>query len=137
MRFDHVGVLVADLSAARAFARDVLGLGDPVREAEIAEHGLDVAFFALGEGRLELFTMADAPDRLGGGEPARIDHVAVLVDDLDAEQARLAAHGVRFTGPRRPDHVEAPTDMRGARHLWTDPATSGGFRLQLTEAPRG
>ena len=29
MRFDHVGVLVDDLEAAVAFARDVLQLGDP------------------------------------------------------------------------------------------------------------
>ena len=136
MRFDHVGVVVSDLPAARAFARDVLRLGDPVREAEIPDHGLDVAFFALGEGRLELFTLDGAPGRLAAGETAAIDHVAVIVDDLDAEQARLAAQGVRFTGPQHADHVDDATELRGARHLWTDPATSGGFRLQLTEEPR-
>ena len=32
MRFDHGGVLVGDLEAAKAFARDVLGLGEPERE---------------------------------------------------------------------------------------------------------
>jgi catechol 2,3-dioxygenase-like lactoylglutathione lyase family enzyme len=29
MRFEHVGILVDDIDAAVAFARDVLGLGEP------------------------------------------------------------------------------------------------------------
>ncbi|MEA2125450.1 MAG: methylmalonyl-CoA/ethylmalonyl-CoA epimerase [Solirubrobacteraceae bacterium] len=132
MRFDHVGVLVDDLEAAKAFARDVLGLGDPAREFEAPEQGLAGAFFALGDGELELFTLAEgrAPDG-----PATIDHVAVRVDDLDAERPRLEAQGVRFTGPALPEHVESPVELRGTRHLWTDPATSGGYRLQLIEKP--
>lgn len=126
MRFDHVGVLVDDLESAKTFARDVLGLGDPAREFEAPFHGLAGAFFGLGDGELEVFTLSQP--RAPG-----IDHVAVRVDDLDAERERLAAHGVRFTGPMLPDHVDEPIDLRGARHLWTDPETSGGFRVQLIE----
>lgn len=131
MRFDHVGVLVSDLESAKTFARDILGLGEPAAEFDAPEHGLAGAFFGLGEGRLELFTLADAGDRLPAGAPARIDHVAVRVDDLDAEQQRLAAHGVTFTGPSAPDAVDAPTELRGSRHLWTAPEAAGGYRLQI------
>lgn len=137
MQFDHVGVLVSDFEAAKAFARDVLGLGDPVAEFEASEHGgLAGAFFSLGEGRLELFKL-DAPGdaRLPQGTPARIDHVAVRVDDLDAERDRLAAQGVTFTGPASPDGITEPIEMRGARHLWTAPDTTAGFMLQLIEPP--
>lgn len=136
MRFDHVGVLVEDLEAAKAFARDVLGLGEPAREFEAPEHGLAGAFFPMGDGELELFTLADAADgRLPHGEPGAIDHFAVRVDDLDAERARLEARGTRFTGPALPDEVEDAIELRGVRHLWTDPATTGGFRVQLIEKP--
>lgn len=136
MRFDHVGVLVEDLEQAKAFARDVLGLGDPEREFEAPEHGLAGAFFSLGQGELEVFTLANARDgRLPAGAPARIDHVAVGVDDLDAERARLGEDGVRFTGPALPEEVASPVELRGVRHLWTDPETSGGYRLQLIERP--
>jgi catechol 2,3-dioxygenase-like lactoylglutathione lyase family enzyme len=135
MIFDHVGVLVADLAQAKAFARDVLGLGDPAAEFEAPEHGLAGAFFGLGPGRLELFTLEETGDRLPPGQPAAIDHVAVKVPDLDAEQRRLAQHGVTFTGPSRPDAVDAPVDLRGGRHLWTAPASSGGYMLQLIEDP--
>ena len=134
MRIDHVGVLVDDLETGRAFARDVLGLGEPAAEFEAPEHGLAGAFFALGDARLEMFTLAGAgEDRLPPGTPGRLDHVAVRVDDLDAERDRLQAHGVRFTGPDGRAHIDEPVEVRGARHLWTDPATSGGVRVQLSQ----
>jgi catechol 2,3-dioxygenase-like lactoylglutathione lyase family enzyme len=126
MRFDHVGVLVEDLETAKTFARDVLGLGDPAREFEAPEHGLAGAFFGLGDGELEMFTLEH-------GRALGIDHIAVRVDDLDAEHERLSAQGVKFTGPALPEHISEPIELRGVRHLWTDPATSGGFRLQLIE----
>ena len=128
MPFDHAGVLVDDLEGACAFARDVLGLGPPDAEVRVAEHGLSAAFFGTGDGRLELLRFDEPGDRRPG-----IDHVALEVDDLEATASRLAAAGVRFTGPLRPDPVFAPVDMRGRRHLWTDPATTFGARFQLTE----
>jgi catechol 2,3-dioxygenase-like lactoylglutathione lyase family enzyme len=136
MRFDHVGVLVADLETAKAFARDVLGLGEPAREFTAPEHGLAGAFFAIGTGELEVFTLENAREgRLPEGRLASLDHVAVRVDDLDAERERLGAQGVRFTGPAQPQEVAEPVELRGVRHLWTDPASSGGYRLQLIEKP--
>ena len=134
MRFDHIGVLVADLDAGRAFARDVLGLGEPVAEFRAEEFGLSGAFFGLETGRLEVFRFDEPGDRLPPGEKTRIDHIAVEVDDLDAEVERLSAHGVRFQGPLDPAPVDAPIELRGRRHLWTVPETSGGFMLQLIEA---
>ncbi len=136
MRFDHIGVLVSDLDAATAFARDVLGLGDPITEFEAPEHGLAGAFFDLEQGKLELFTLEETSEgRLPAGSPAVIDHIAVTVPDLDAEQQRLAAAGVVFTGPTSPEPIPAPIEVRGNRHLWTRPETSGGYGLQITEAP--
>ena len=133
MRLEHVGVLVEDLEAAVAFARDVLALGEPT-ETRIDEHGLSAAFFPLGAGRLELLRFDEPGDRLPPGAGVRLDHIAVEVDDLEADAERLRGHGVRFQGPRVPDEVHAPLEMRGRRHLWTKPETAGGFMIQLTEA---
>ena len=129
MRFDHVGVLVSDLEAAKTFAADVLGL-DLVTEFEAPEQGLAGAFYGMGEGKLELFTLQQGREPSG---PGTIDHVAVVVDDLEAERDRLADGGVRFTSVWEPEHITEPVEVRGRRHLWTDPATSGGIRVQLTE----
>ena len=133
MRIDHVGVLVADLQAAKAFAQSVLNLGEPTAEFRADEYGLSAAFYALGSARLELLQFDEPGERLPAGTQARVDHIAVEVDDLDAEAARLREHGVRFQGPLKPDEVAEPVQMRGRRHLWTVPATSGGFMLQLIE----
>jgi catechol 2,3-dioxygenase-like lactoylglutathione lyase family enzyme len=132
MRFDHVGILVNDLEAACAFARDVLQLGEP-QEVRVDEHGMSAAFFPLGAGRLELLRFDDPGDRLPPGQDVRIDHVAVEVDDLEGEAERLRSNGVRFQGPRTPEEVQEPVELRGRRHLWTVPESSGGFMLQLTE----
>jgi catechol 2,3-dioxygenase-like lactoylglutathione lyase family enzyme len=132
MRFDHVGVLVSDLEAACTFAREVLGLGVPT-EARADEYGLSAAFFPLGAGRLELFRFDDPGDRLPPDTSVRIDHVAVEVDDLDAEAERLRGQGVRFQGPLAPEEIGEPVEMRGRRHLWTVPESSGGFMLQLID----
>lgn len=136
MRFDHIGVLVSDLQTAKAFARDVLGLGEPVREFEAPEHGLAGSFFDLQQGMLELFTLADTVEgRLPAGVPAKIDHFAVKVADLDAERERLSAGGVQFSGPAWPDAIDEPIELRGSRHLWTKPETAGGYMIQLIEDP--
>src|SRR3954469_15641780 len=134
MRFDHIGVLVADLDAARTFARDVLGLGEPVSEFRAEEYGLSGAFFGLGGGRLEMLRFDEPGDRLPPGQTTRIDHIAVEVKDLDAEAERLGARGVEFQGPLDPTPISVPVELRGRRHLWTRPETSGGFMLQLIEA---
>jgi catechol 2,3-dioxygenase-like lactoylglutathione lyase family enzyme len=137
MRIDHVGLLVGDLEAGKALARDVLGLGDAAAEFQAAEHGLAGAFFGMGDARLEVFTIDGAPaERLAAGAAGALDHIAVQVDDLDAERERLAGHGVRFTGPSTPEHIDEPVVLRGSRHLWTDPATSGGIRIQLIQPGR-
>jgi methylmalonyl-CoA/ethylmalonyl-CoA epimerase len=136
MRFDHVGVLVDDLESAIAFARDVLGLGEPTA-VRVDDYGLSAAFFSLGAGRLEFLRFDDPGDRLPAGQRVRLDHVAVEVDDLEGEAERMGEHGVRFQGPLSPEPVEAPVDMRGRRHLWTIPATAGGFMLQMTERDGG
>src|SRR3954454_2118003 len=136
MRFDHIGVLVSDLDGACAFARDVLGLGDPVAEFRADEYGLSGVFYGLEPGRLEMFRFDEPGDRLPPGESTRIDHIAVEVDDLDAEVERLSAHGVEFQGPLDPAPVDTPIELRGKRHLWTRAETSGGVMFQLIEAAR-
>src|SRR3954466_15072828 len=133
MRFDHIGVLVADLAAAPSFARDVLGLGDPVAEFRADEFGLSGEFFDLQSGRLEMFRFDEPGDRLPADGSPRIDRIAVTVDARDAEVERLSQHGVQFTGPLDPAPVDAPIELRGKRHLWTKPETSGGVMYQLIE----
>ena len=76
----YVFALVSDLSRSKRFYREILGW-------ELGTDEADVAGFQFGGGYLVVHTDDRSADarRFGGGM-----HVAVQVDDVDAEHARLA-----------------------------------------------
>jgi catechol 2,3-dioxygenase-like lactoylglutathione lyase family enzyme len=123
-RIDHIGIVVAGLEPAAAFARDVLGLEVKLQPPPAPN---PIAFYGWEEGaRVELIELLDPGERarrLGDAE-ARIDHVAVEVEDVDAAAAELRGHGVRFT-------TDAPVAVRDIRTLWTQAETSGGVMWQV------
>lgn len=107
---DYVILYVDDLEAATAFLRDAIGLPH-----KLTRHGY--AEFASGPTKLGLLERSRASDLLGreassaglGGE------VLFLVDDVDAEAARLREAGVEaLSGPadrpwgHRTLHVTGP-----------------------------
>jgi lactoylglutathione lyase len=109
VRFDHVGLTVADLAAEASWFCDVFGL---VRELAVRVEALDLSIEMLihpGHGyRLELLhrpgstargkpvTPAEAALREGYG------HVAFDVTDLDAAYERAVARGARPVMPPGP-----------------------------------
>ncbi len=75
----------------------------------------------LAEGR--------APQRAGDDRPHRRDRRRPRRRAGAAGGAGRALHRAR----RRPTRSRSPSSMRGSRHLWTDPASSGGVRYQLVQ----
>ncbi len=131
-RLDHVGVVVANLDQAMRFCSEVLGL-EKTREFTWPERHLRAAFYSLGNAQIELIEIADPEQRrqrLGEGNVARIEHIAVGTDDINAAIERLRAAGVDFQGPAA--HF-------GANLLaFTQADTSGGIVYQLIQpAPQG
>jgi catechol 2,3-dioxygenase-like lactoylglutathione lyase family enzyme len=112
-RMDHVGVVVDDLPAAKAFFVE-LGLeqqGEGSVEGAWVDRivGLEGvrADFAMmetpgGHGRLELVKFQAPPVRAGDRDaPANtlgVRHLAFAVDDIDAVLAGLRAHGGELVG---------------------------------------
>lgn len=134
---DHVGVLVDDIENARSFLGGVLGL-ELAREAKPAELGVHALFFHCGKVLIEVFEITDRSSALRpleNGQRARIDHIAIEVDDL---RAALSSLGVRAqpTGVGDAASVE-PLAVGGNLNVWTDPATSGGVVYQLIEKGAG
>lgn len=133
---DHVGIMVADLGEAKRFLREVLGL-EVVREAELEQLGLSAAFYQCGPAMIEVFERVDpdSPMRpLEGNAPARLDHIAVEVDDIAATNAELARHGVTTI---EVGDGERATSLGGNLNHWTDAASSGGVMYQLIEKGAG
>ena len=124
-RVDHVGVVVSSLESASTFLRDVLGL-ELKSQPPPSPEGVRIAYYG-GEGaRVELIELSDPQalaTRLGGAE-ARIEHIALEVDDVWEAAARLRARGVAFT-------TNEPSKVRDTLAIWTVPDTSAGIAWQL------
>ena len=129
-RIDHIGVVVADMPSARAFVEGVLGF-EYRREVRLAEGDVHGVFFGLGDTLIELIEVGDPAlrqTRLGGANQARIEHIAIQVDDLAATVGELRKHGVTTT---RPEALEAGPGL----HYWTNPNSSAGVQYQFS-APK-
>jgi len=90
MQISYVNVFVSDLPRAMAFYRDKLGL--PLQFSS-PEHGY--ASFSAGGVRLGVALAGAEQSHLVG----RHSGIGLEVTDLEAEHARLAGLGVRFTMP--------------------------------------
>ncbi len=126
-RIDHIGVVVDDLAEARRWLTEVFGL--PLRRSgELAEGRIRTEFYACGDVDIEVLEIGDPEARrrrLGTGK-ARIEHIAVEVDNLGTALARLASFGVRTTSPE-------PRRVGNRLNMWTVEETSGGISYQLIE----
>ena len=123
-RLDHVGVIVEDLDEA---TRLLLAFGLEVGET-IENDDLRVAFFKCGDASIELIEPLTAElrrTRLGEGNCARIEHIALEVGDLAAALTALGALGVRPNAP--------PRHLPGRSMFWTEPETSDGIMFQFVE----
>ena len=125
-RVDHVGIVVDDLQVARMFITEVLGF-EFETEVLLPERQVTAAFFTLGGTRVELIEVGEPKarrERLGEGKKARIEHIAIEVEDVITEIASLRAKGVLTS---RPD----VTVIGANRNFFTDPETSDGVAYQI------
>ncbi len=129
-KINHIGIAVKSIDASVPFYRDALGMTFEGTE-EVAEQKVRVAFFVIGESRIELLepTSADSPvakflEKNGEG----VHHLAYEVDDLEQALAAMKAEGVRLIDevPRKGAH--------GTSIAFLHPKSTGGV---LTELCRG
>ncbi len=92
--FHHIAINTTDIERSAAFYRDVLGMREKMRLH--FDGGRYLVMLALGETSVELSggakPVAPGPDR---GEVGYV-HLALTVDDVDGECARIKALGCEF-----------------------------------------
>lgn len=97
MRLDHIGIAVADLTAAEDLLARLLGR-KPYKRETVADQHVTTSFFTAGDTKAKLELVAaengQGPiqkyvEKRGPG----IHHLAFEVDDIEAEMKRLAADG--------------------------------------------
>jgi methylmalonyl-CoA/ethylmalonyl-CoA epimerase len=124
-RLDHVGVIVDNLAEACRFLGD-LGMKHH-RDLELPGR-LKSSFYSCGETQVEVIEISEPEERALrlGSRKARIEHIAMEVDDLATTIKMLAALGVRMQSPE-------PVRNGSNLNIWTDAETSDGVMYQLFE----
>ncbi|PLX78749.1 MAG: methylmalonyl-CoA epimerase [Desulfuromonas sp.] len=129
-KISHVGIAVNSIEESTPFYRDVLGMDFEGTEV-VAEQKVKVAFFVIGESRIELLepTGPDSPvakflEKNGPG----IHHIAYEVDDLPKRLDSLKEQGVRLV-----DEVPR-TGAHQTRIAFLHPKASGGVLTELCQA---
>ena len=124
-RVDHIGVLVESLEDAKRFLGERVGL-ELVRELDVERLQRRVAFFQCGAVQIEVIEpYGPDRDRDLQGARARIEHIAVEVDDV---RRALDALGLR-------PNPEGLVEIGGRETIWTDGVSGDGVIYQLV--PRG
>jgi len=129
-KINHIGIAVKNLEASMPLYRDVLGMTFEGTE-EVTDQRVRVAFFAVGESRIELLepTTPDSPvarflEKNGEG----VHHVAYQVDDVAAALEGLRDAGVRLID-EQPRH-----GAHGTQIAFLHPKATGGVLTELCQA---
>ncbi len=97
-RLAHIGIAVQDIDRSKRFYCEVLG-------CTVTDHkkmpDLEIITLDLGGHALELLHYC--PDPVQERKTGHYDHIALSVEDLDAEMNRLTTSGIVFTAdfPRK------------------------------------
>ncbi len=128
-KINHIGIATNSLDGAIPFYRDILGMAFLGME-EVAEQQVRVAFFEVGESKIELLepTTAESPiakflEKNGPG----IHHVAYEVENIDTAITKLESEGARMIdkAPRLGAH--------GVRIAFIHPKSSNGVLTELCQ----
>ncbi len=130
-RLNHVAIAVADLNAASALYRDVLGaaVSEPV---DMPEHGVTTVFVELPNTKIELL------QPLGNQSPIEaflkrnaaggIHHLCYEVEDIFAARDRLVLEGLRVLGDGEPK-----TGAHGKLVLFLHPKDCCGTLVEIEQ----
>jgi len=129
IKVDHIGIAVKSIDQAAQFWQDTLGMTITARE-EVAEQKVITAFIPTGDSEIELLEATDETSAIARFIEAKgegIQHIALLVDDIDQALAELKARDIRLIDnePRR--------GAGGARIAFIHPKATGGVLLELCE----
>ena len=128
-RINHVGVVVANLEEAERFLREVLQLPLDRHVDATDVLGVRTAFFRCGDTEIELIEPVDPEqrrERLGGNVKARVEHIAIEVDDVAGTKQALETQGVRMT-------TDDPVQIGSRLNVFTRPETSDDVMYQFLQ----
>ena len=133
LKIEHLGIAVSDLRKSIPLFEQLLNT-PCYKTEEVASEGVNTAFFKLGESKVELLeaTKPDSPinkfiEKKGQG----IHHIAIDVDDIEAEMKRLSALGFQLLN-------EKPKEGADNKLIcFLHPKTTNGVLIELCQERNG
>lgn len=128
-KINHIGIAVPSLAEAIPVYRDQLGMVLKGTD-EVAEQQVRVAFFQIGESKIELLepTAPESPiAKFLAKNGAGIHHIAYEVANLEEAIAKLEREGARMID-RTPRH-----GAHGTLIAFIHPKSSGGVLTELCQ----
>ncbi len=128
-KIDHIGIAVSDLEKSINFYRDKMGLEFKGTEI-VDEQKVKVAFFPVGESKIELLEPTDPNGPVGKyiekkGEG--VHHLSFRVSNIEAKLEQLKEQGVTLID-------ETPRyGAGGAKIAFLHPKSTGGVLVELCE----
>jgi len=132
-RINHIGIAVSSIDEQLPYYRDVLGLSLESIEV-VADQKVKVAFFKVGEVRLELLEPTDPTSPIARFIEKRgqgVHHLAFGVADLASRIEELKRAGI---------HMIDNAPRQGAHHMqiaFLHPKSTFGVLTELCEEFRG
>jgi methylmalonyl-CoA/ethylmalonyl-CoA epimerase len=129
IRIEHIGIAVKDLAAAEEIYATLTGMPSYKRET-VESEGVITSFFHVGRNKIELLesTRLDGPiakfiEKRGEG----IHHMAIEVDDIREQMARLKAEGFQLLS----DEPKHGADNKLV--CFVHPKSANGVLIELTQ----
>ena len=130
-RLNHVAIATADLDAAIATYRDILG-AKVSAPADLPEHGVTIAFVELPNAKVELMRPLGAASPIAKflerSPEGGVHHLCFEVADIRAARDRLVAAGARALGGGEPK-----IGAHGKPVLFLHPKDFGGVLIELEQ----
>lgn len=129
-KISHIGIAVESLEKWIPFYRDTLGLPFLGEEVVINEK-VKVAFFQIGESRIELLEAIDDTSAIAIHLQKRgegFHHIAYEVDDIDGSLADLQQHNVSLI------HKEPKNGAQQSKIAFLHPSSTGKVLTELCQS---
>jgi methylmalonyl-CoA/ethylmalonyl-CoA epimerase len=132
-KISHIGVAVKDIHASSALFQALFGKR-PDHTEDLPEHKVKTAMFTVGASAIELTEALDPESPIAKFIEKRgegVHHVSFVVDDIEAELARLKAAGFQLIDERSRPGAD------GYRVAFLHPKSTNGVLIEICQKHTG
>ncbi len=128
-KISHIGIAVKDIKTSTALFQALFAKG-PDHAEDLAKHGVRTALFTIGTSAIELTQALDPESPIAKFIEKRgegVHHVSFVVDDVEAELARLKVAGFQLID----EHSRPGAD--GHLVAFLHPKSTNGVLIEISQ----